>query len=856
MAGTVGSLPRVLVVEPAPELLQEQRDQLGREGFIAEGESDPAKALERIKLEPFDLLLTARDFPGPMSGVQLCRDLKSQPQLAWIPVMFVAGDVSAGSVEQLFEAGADEFVSRPCPPGELAVRAKVLVRKGHEERWLVERARKLAEKIAERDDELDDLRRFAQDIVSALPSALLVLDAAGTILFANAPFLSLLGAGRGEVVGRKLSDFFSSDSLTTGLNRAIDGAVNNGQPSWLRRIAHFMKARDGMIADLTIAPIEYAGVRQVLLVIEDVTDRARAETTLELERSKLNNVVNAMNAALCLIGRDRKIVWTNRTFDLWFGDSFGQPGFSAFLSNMSRNESWVEPVFTKGQIQHVAWSVYTSQGQRRFFANIVAPIRTEAGRPAEQALILTQDVTEQETRVEQLSLLRELSQYLQQTLDVGRLNHVILLCVTAGYALGFNRAFLFKRNRQKNILEAEAAVGPTSREEAFRIWADLSSQARTLSDLVREIESKGPGAPASPLFNQIQHVQYNLDDPSEIIVRTALEKKSQVVTGADRDPRISEHFRRTFGAQEFVSVPLIVKNTVVGVLLTDNLYSGRPITDDHVKLMTLFAAQAALAIENADTYAELQMRMAELHHAQDQIVHSEKLAAVGKMAAYVAHEIRNPLATIGGFARAVLKRPDNVERVAKNAKIIAEESTRLENLLKGVMDFSRPNAPVLKSADLNALVERIFRNHTERLAHLHIHGDLDLDRSLPEVVFDQNQIQQVLDNLVRNAADSMRNGGALRMKTAREGDWVLVAVTDTGSGIPEDVRDRIFSPFMTTKPDGTGLGLAVVKKILDDHGGKIDFTSQVGSGTTFSMHLPIHRAPPPIAAAVAQVQKA
>jgi signal transduction histidine kinase len=236
---------------------------------------------------------------------------------------------------------------------------------------------------------------------------------------------------------------------------------------------------------------------------------------------------------------------------------------------------------------------------------------------------------------------------------------------------------------------------------------------------------------------------------------------------------------------------------------------------------------------------ELQKSLNSLRQAQQEKLHTAKLATIGKMAAHVAHEIRNPLATIGGFARAILRKPENVERVSKNSKIIAEESTRLENMLKGVMDFSRPSAPVPKLADFNATVEAAFRTHAETLSLRNIHSNLDLDRSIPEIYFDESQVLQVLHNLVRNAGDSMPKGGALNLKTGREGDMVYVTVTDCGSGISPEVLERLFEPFFTTKPDGTGLGLAVSRKIVDDHGGKIEVQSQVNKGTTFRVMLPI-----------------
>ncbi len=848
-------VPRVLIVEPDAKEARHMTALLAGGGLEIRHLTDCKEAIGLIEKESFDVVLLNLDHGGETSALDMCRQIKANPSLAWMPVMFVTPAISKESVDKILGVGADEFIGAPFTAEELIVRTKVLARKGREERWLVERARKLAEKIAERDDELDDLRRFAQDIVSSLSSALLVLDAEETILFANAPFLGALHAERRSVVGRKLAEFVSDAPDASGglkrLSQAIQHTIQSGQSSRLQRFKGLLKSNPRQISDVTVTAIDYGGARHVLVVGEDVTEEAMAEIEVAKERAKLHDVVNAMNAALCLIDRDSKIQWQNRTFGLWFGDSFGQPGLQAFISKMRSDNVWVDQVFNRGQVLQMTWSVFTPHGQRRHFSNIIARIKAPSEADASQALVLTQDVTDQETRVEQLSLLRELSQFLQGTLDAERLHHVILMCVTTGHALGFNRAFLFIRNRDLGTIDAQMAVGPASREDAFRIWSELSSQGRTLHDLLRSLEHL-PRKESMTLYPLVRDLRYPMDDPAEIIVRTALEKKEQVVTDSAHDPRVSQRFRQTFGCQEFVAVPMIVKGAVVGVILADNLYSGRAITDDHVKLLMLFASQAALAIENAETYAELQKSLDRLRQAQKEIVHSEKLATIGKMAAHVAHEIRNPLSTIGGFARAILKRPDSVERVTKNAKIIAEESTRLENMLRGVMDFSRPSAPAPKPADFNATVEKAFRTHAELLSSRNIHSSMDLDSSLPEVTFDENQIMQVIHNMIRNAADSMPQGGALGLKTSREGETVCLQIADSGSGIPPHIMDRLFDPFFTTKPDGTGLGLAVSKKIVDDHGGRVEVQSTIGKGATFRIFLPTHPtpalAPPPASA--------
>lgn len=862
---------RILVVDAASGDTAQEMELLSKGGFQVRRVASTQEGLEAVGAEPFDLVLVDLDHAGEwQNGLEGCRQIKANPNLAWMPVMFATANINRDIVEKILESGGDEFVGKPFLPDELLVRAKVLVHKGREKRWLVDRARKLAEKIAERDDELDDLRRFAQDIVSSLSSALLVLDAEEVVLFANPPFIEAVRSERRNVVGRKLTEFIAPlptaragagvsgaaaavESKPNGgpqvqldpahradrgaLSAAIRTAAASGQPSRLRRIQGLLRGAAESMSDVTVTAIDYGGVRQVLVVVEDTTEQALAEAEVLRERAKLTDIVNAMNAALCLIDRDCKVLWHNRMFGLWFGDAFGQPGLNAFLSRLRSDESWVEQVFGRGQVLQMAWSVFTPQGQRRHFWNIIARIKNIGGSEASQALVLTQDVTEQETRVEQLSLLRELSQYLQGTLDSEKLKHVILLCVTTGHALGFNRAFLFTRNREASTMDAQMAVGPASREDAFRIWSELSAQGRTLRDLLQSLERLPPKESMS-LYPLIRGLSYALDDPAEIIVRTALEKKVQLVSDAAKDQRVTQRFRQIFGCPEFVCVPLIAGNSVVGVVLADNLYSGRPITDDHVKLLSLFASRAAQAIENAETYMELQKALDRERQAHMEIVHSEKLAMIGKMAAHVAHEIRNPLSTIGGFARAILRKPENGERVVKNAKIIAEEAGRLENMLKSVMDFSRPSAPQRRQVDFNSVVERAFRTLAEILSSHNIHSALDLDRSIPEVNIDENQIMQTLHNLIRNAADSMPQGGALGLKTGRDGDLVYLTISDSGSGIPPDVLEQIFDPFFTTKPDGTGLGLAVSKKIIDDHGGRIEVQSQAGKGTTFRILLP------------------
>lgn len=828
----------ILILDDDPDKRRRLESLLQGEGFDTEFAANEVAAKKLVKSKTFELLVVTPDFGRTGGGLDLCRQVKADPDRTWLPVLFITPAVGRKVISRIFEAGGDEFIVRPFRPEEVVVRSRLLVRKGRDARRLAERAHTLAEEIAERDDELDDLRRFAQDIVGSLGSVLAVFGPDLTVLFANTPFLNTVGADRREVVGRPAEEFFRAELLNGPLGRALQAALTEGHPSRLRRVSGLFAAVPNIVCAVTVTAIDYGGIRQALLIADDVTEQARAEAEIVRERSKLHDIVNALNAALCLMDGNLNILWKNRTFDLWFGDAFEQPGLKAFLRPLREDREWLEDVFVRGRVLNKTWTLFTPLGRRRHFFNIIAPIKDDDDGGTSQALILTQDVTEQETRVEQLQLLSRLSRSLQGTLDTERLHHVILLCVTAGHALGFNRAFLFTRNRVAGTLEGRMAVGPADREDAFRTWAQLSRDARSFSDLLRGLE-ESPSKESMPLYPLIRDLRWPLDDPREIVVRTVLEKRAQVVTDAETDARVTPEFRRLFGCREFVAVPMIAKDSVVGVILADNLYSGRPITDEHVRLLTLFATQAALAVENAETYAELQLRLRELRTAQNEIVHAEKLAAIGKMAAHVAHEIRNPLAVVGGFARALLKNPTDGKRVAKSAKIISEETARLEGLLRGVMDFSRPAEPVFQSGNLNETIETALETLREQLETANVSLRTDFDRSLPDFPYDEMQLRQVLHNLVRNAVEAMPDGGELTLATSRNGDFAALSVTDTGIGIPVEQLGGLFQPFFTTKEKGTGLGLAATKKIVDDHGGHLSVKSEPGQGAVFRIELPL-----------------
>jgi len=409
------------------------------------------------------------------------------------------------------------------------------------------------------------------------------------------------------------------------------------------------------------------------------------------------------------------------------------------------------------------WSAVSADGHRRHYRTVffhieeaaeASPARTaEGGRATRSGMLLvTTDVTEDVDRKEQLEQLRHLGQTMQEERDIDHLLHRLLTCATAGHALGFNRAFLFRVDEERGTRDGALGVGPASREDAWRIWQELASRQATLEQLLSTKEFRREKL---PLYRLIEDLSYSLASEQEILVRTVRERKMQIVRDAERDSRVTPAFRARFGTREFVSVPLVARGRVTGVLMADNIYNESPITDELAENLSIFAGYAAIAIENARAYAELRSRMEGYQRAQDELLHKERLAVVGRMAAVVAHEIRNPLVTIGGFARSILRNPEKGDRCRDSARIIQEEASRLEEILGAIMDFSRPPKSVRVPGDLNEVVRRTCASLKEHLQERGVELVADLESHLPPVPIDAKQIRQVLHTLIRTGAEAV-----------------------------------------------------------------------------------------------------
>ncbi|MDD5434590.1 MAG: PAS domain S-box protein [Nitrospira sp.] len=233
----------------------------------------------------------------------------------------------------------------------------------------------------------------------------------------------------------------------------------------------------------------------------------------------------------------------------------------------------------------------------------------------------------------------------------------------------------------------------------------------------------------------------------------------------------------------------------------------------------------------------------EMKKLQSKVVQSEKLALVGKMSSQIAHELRNPLVPIGGFARLIAKRLDDSSPLKNYANIIVKEIDRLEKLLHNILYFTKEIKPILQPVNLNGLISELLNLYKDTFTEKMIKTSISLSPEIPEIPLDPSIIKQAMINILNNSIQAMPVGGALTIDSTivekAEKKYVQVIIKDTGSGIHEDIRKHIFDPFYTTKIQGMGLGLTLTKEIVDAHGGEIDVESKEGKGTAFIIRLPV-----------------
>lgn len=575
-------------------------------------------------------------------------------------------------------------------------------------------------------------------------------------------------------------------------------------------------------------------------------------------------------------------------------------------------------------------------------------------------------IEEQKEQLRKMSIVHYISQAMRSSNDPQNVLKTMLIGLTSGRTLGFNRALLLLKDREKNALVGKAWIGPANEEEVETIWKKANQRAMKYADVVQFLREESlsldlKGELTSKIENKIIPIGSNRFLERAVLRRKIVHVNKKILEGTDE----IDFLIPILGVDEFVIVPLIGKNDTIGVVILDNKFSRHSISNVDIEILRIISDSAGLAIENSINYQELREKTINLEKQKNLVEYlkefselilqnlsaavividkkgiikewngraeyyfgstkeqmldrklstlggefediesmamevlklkeeiklsnylipvmgqekffdvsfsplwdaerlvikgviitfedvskrvilererkkQEKLAALGEMAARVVHELRNPISILGGFVKRLEKYADDENKRKKYLKIISDEIVRLEGIVSEILEFSREKrSSEFVEFNINELISEVYILHEDKINQKNILFEFKTDDEKIEIFADKPRIKQVLINLIQNAIDETINGGKIVIEVKKMLDTVQVKVWNEGKPIPKDVVEKLFTPFFTTKVHGTGLGLPICKKIIEDeHGGKI-WVEPDENGNGFIFEIPL-----------------
>lgn len=321
--------------------------------------------------------------------------------------------------------------------------------------------------------------------------------------------------------------------------------------------------------------------------------------------------------------------------------------------------------------------------------------------------------------------------------------------------------------------------------------------------------------------------------------------KPMVIQDVSTEERFSDKFDKITGftTRSILCVPLMLRNAPIGALQVINKKTGEPFNRADLELLYAIAQHVAIAMENANLYKRLEesndMTTQELRITQQKLIRSERLAAMGNLVQGVAHEIRNPVTTIGGFSQRIKKEFGDNEKIGKYVDIIIEETNRLENLVRRIREFAEAQVCILTLEKPDTVLLEALKQAKDTAKGQGVKVVTEIPSELPKMRIDANQLLTALNNLLENALEAMPAGGTLTLKANLTSEHLLIVVEDTGCGIPKEKLAAVYDPFVTSKTKGAGLGLTLVHQVAMNHHGEIQLSSEVNRGTVVTLRLPL-----------------
>ena len=736
---------------------------------------------------------------------------------------------------------------------------------------------------------LQEVTKRLEKIAEMGDDGIIVFDEDYKIGFANTVASELTGYSKERLVGMDFRQLLSEQDI--GYLDQMHSEVGADES---KRVCTEMEVltEKGLKWDaevcITIAKKEKGGV-QTYAYLRDVTERKRMEREIREATKRFEKIAEMGEDGVIVFDEDSRIEFANQMASEIMGFPKDQILGREFFSLIGkRDEEFLEEMVMRGeglgQKVCTEMSLHTSPGQVKETEVCIAPTRSEDGRIKTYAYI--RDITERKKFEKDL---RESEEKYRNLFE--RVRHGLFISAKEGHFLDCNQAMwgLLGYQDKEEFLKIDIVKDLYVNPEDRKTFMELVEKLGFIKDFEVEFKKKN-GERITVLLTAtakrdekgtiIGYEGLNID----ITDRKKMEKELKeandflmnliessvdgiIVTDMKGDILI---FNK--GAEDLLGYK---SEEVVGKMNIRSIYqlgvakevmeklrspdfggigklTSLPIfhrRKDGVMIegdlsASLIYNEKGNEIASVGIFKDLRERLKmerELREIQQALLQSEKLAAMGRLTSQVAHELNNPIYGIMNTLELLKTEipPENKRR--RILELSLSEIQRLSEMLRNMLSFSKPEEEKRRPVKIDELIEGILLVMEKQMKESNIQVEASFDSDIPEVMASTNQMRQVMLNILKNAKEAMPKGGTLSVRTAREGNKILITTQDTGIGIPEEIRDKIFEAFFTTKQKvkGVGLGLSVCYGIIKDHGGEIKVESEEGKGTTFTISLPI-----------------
>ncbi len=429
-----------------------------------------------------------------------------------------------------------------------------------------------------------------------------------------------------------------------------------------------------------------------------------------------------------------------------------------------------------------------------------------------------------------LNLITEINKIIMQPRDIDELLYVILTALTFGEDIGFNRAAIFTYNFNTGVIQGMLGVGCNTHEETEELWKRLPKDISSIR-WIKEY-AKFSEFDTTPFNEKIKRLRFDLNNLPNIL--------SAIKLGKIYHSEINENdqIKEVLNVKEYAIVPLTGKDSVLGLVYVDNKFTERPIDERYIKILNIFASQAALAIENSKLLSELKETNNMLKLAQQEILVKEKLAAIGEMLSTLAHEIRNPITAIGGFAKIIEQKTqeDNIKELAGKIYL---QTIKMDELFKDFISLGKGKSDIKNPIDIKKLICESIEDLKIFIKEDMINVNVNLCEDNVIAEGEKKDFKLIFNNIIKNAIEAIEGRGSINITLLKDENNFTFIVEDDGLGINRDVLPRIYDPFFTTKFKGVGIGLAATYKVVKEYGGDITAENRVQKGAIFTVKIPL-----------------